>query len=663
MTNDQKVLLRAKRAFQNGEPFDESLVRPVILESWKRSKAFGVNMNHADTRVLSAEMLGQRRRARNVFCDIAFPFVETLKEFAKDSGFLMMLADEEGYVLLVTGDEDLRKVITEGGGMVEGCNRNERKTGTNGVGTPLEIRQPVQVFNEEHYFEPSCKWCCSGAPIFRPDGGLAGAFCLVSPIGKAASQTLALAVAVAENITRQMKMKQTNNTLAETQKNLKAIIEANPSGTLLLDYDLKVTQANQRAAELLGVEFDKLFGTSFRSLIGEKALREADIRQGISDRRISVERDGSSRHLSMTIQRTAESTYVATVETTETLHRKVNRVIGSDARFHFSDIIGCSAALQSAVELAQVAAGNDSNVLLKGESGTGKELFAQAIHNASRRRRGPFVAINCGALPKSLIESELFGYEGGSFTGARRDGRAGKFELANGGTIFLDEIGDMPFEVQVHLLRVLQTREVSRIGSSKTIEVDVRVISATNQNLTESIARNSFRSDLYYRLNVFDIQIPPLRERDQDVSVLADYFFRKYTADLPEPKAVCFAPEVYSLLEQYEWPGNIRELENAVERAVYLRKSGVIGRECFPQLLPGSTPAHAPAQGPGSPGLFRREDAKVAMEGRERQQIIRALSVCGGNVTKTADLLGVNRRTIYRKISRYEIDANSFGSG
>jgi PAS domain S-box-containing protein len=662
MTNEQQALLRAKKAFLNGRPFDAGVVRPVILESWKRSKAFGVDMNHADTRVLSAQELLRRRRERSVFCDIALPFVETLKEFAKDSGFLMMIGDEEGYVLQVTGDEDLRKVVTEGGGMGEGCNRNERKTGTNGVGTPLEVRQPVQVFNEEHYFEPSCKWCCSGAPIFRPNGDLAGVFCLVSPIEKAASQTLALAVAVAENITRQMKMKETNNALGDTQKNLKAIIEANPSGTLLLNYDLKVTQVNQRAAELLGVELEKLIGSSFRSLIGEKALLEADIRQGIADRRINVERDGSSRHLSMTIHRTAENTYVATIETTETLHRKVNRVIGSDARFHFSDIIGRSAALQSAVELAQVAAGNDSNVLLKGESGTGKELFAQAIHNASRRRRGPFVAINCGALPKSLIESELFGYEGGSFTGARRDGRAGKFELANGGTIFLDEIGDMPFEVQVHLLRVLQTREVSRIGSSKTIEVDVRVISATNQNLTESIARNSFRSDLYYRLNVFDIQIPSLRERDQDVSVLADYFFRKYTADLPEPKAVCFAPEVYTLLEHYDWPGNIRELENAVERAVYLRKSGVIGRECFQQLLPERARQPGLSSGHGNWEQFRRSDAKTAMQGRERQQIIKALSVCGGNVTKTADLLGVNRRTIYRKIDRYEIDARSLNN-
>lgn len=242
--------------------------------------------------------------------------------------------------------------------------------------------------------------------------------------------------------------------------------------------------------------------------------------------------------------------------------------------------------MKAALRLGQIAAQTPSNVLITGESGTGKELFAQAIHNASDRRNGPFVAINCGALPKSLIESELFGYEGGTFTGARREGCAGKFELANGGTIFLDEIGDMPFDVQVALLRVLQSHEVSRLGSSKTIKVDVRVISATNKDLLAAIDNNQFRSDLYYRLNVFGIAIPPLRERAGDVRLLADYFLQKYTSFSGHCLSG-FTEAAYALLEEYEWRGNIRELENAVERAVYLTSEGRIGAECFPSLQGG----------------------------------------------------------------------------
>lgn len=661
---DQEKILAAKRAFQQGEPFDPSVVRPAILESWKRSRSFGVRMDTQPPQILSQEELTQRCRQRREFCDVALPFVESLREFATGAGFVMTICDEEGYVLQVTGDEDLQQII-RAGGMVEGCNRGERRIGTNGVGTPVETGQPVQVFSEEHYFGPSRRWGCTGAPIFRPDGAVAGGVCLISPYEKVGAQTLALAVSVAENIRRQMKMRETFETLDHLQRNLSVIIETWPSGILLLDRDLKVVQANAGAARLLRLTREALKGAAFFELIGRRALREAEVRRGVTDRLVTIEREGRSLSLSFSIQRADAGSCVVMFETAETLHRKVSRIVGSDARFRFDDIIGGSPALRDAVELARVAAGNHSNVLLSGESGTGKELFAQAIHNASARRREPFVAINCGALPKSLIESELFGYEGGSFTGASRDGRAGKFELANGGTIFLDEIGDMPFDVQVSLLRVLQTREVSRIGSSKTVKVDVRVISATNQNLIRAIDRNEFRSDLYYRLNVFDIRIPPLRDRQGDIVSLSNYFFQKYASDLPQSRVTGISPEAYAFLCRYHWPGNVRELENAVERAIYLAKSDQLGPECFPEhiraaALGGGAEERGEDPGRTEPGVPPAVRSGCSLREAELRQIRSALSASGGNVTRAGNLLGLSRRTVYRKMERYGLDIAHF---
>lgn len=225
--------------------------------------------------------------------------------------------------------------------------------------------------------------------------------------------------------------------------------------------------------------------------------------------------------------------------------------------------------------MAKLAASSVSTVLLNGESGTGKELFAQAIHNASSRRRGPFIAINCGALPRDLIESELFGYDEGAFTGARKGGQLGKFEFANGGTIFLDEIGDMPLETQVKLLRVLQERQITRLGGHKAIPVDIRVIAATNRNLEQLVEQGNFRSDLFYRLNVMSITIPPLRERAEDTVLLTQNMLRKISKKLNK-KIVRISTGFFQSIRNYSWPGNVRQLENVLERCINLVDDGVL---------------------------------------------------------------------------------------
>lgn len=319
--------------------------------------------------------------------------------------------------------------------------------------------------------------------------------------------------------------------------------------------------------------------------------------------------------------------------------RKANR-----AKYSFSEIIGVSEELFGVKELAQKAAECSSNVLILGESGTGKEIFAHAIHMGSDRAMYPLIKINCAAIPNELLESELFGYAEGAFTGAKKGGRAGKFELAQGGTVFLDEIGDMPMQMQAKLLRVLQEREVEPIGSNQCREIDVRIIAATNQNLEELVHQGKFREDLYYRLNVFTFTIPPLRERPEDIKVTALHLLSKISLQMSK-RVSNISAKALSYLENYHWPGNVRELYNVLERAVSLVDAGEIIQ---PEQLP-----------PKITGLRQANKAlslQEAVEKAEREVIINALKVTDGNKTRTCMLLNVSRSTLYERINKYGIN-------
>jgi len=278
---------------------------------------------------------------------------------------------------------------------------------------------------------------------------------------------------------------------------------------------------------------------------------------------------------------------VAVLREFKAVRQLVHRMVGARAKFTFDDLIGKNAAYLKTVQLAKMAANSSSTVLLLGESGTGKEVFAQAIHNAGDRRNEPFIAINCAALPRELIGSELFGYSEGAFTGAKRGGSPGKFELADGGTIFLDEIGEMPLEMQVNLLRVLQEKTLMRIGGDQVITVDVRVIAATNKDLLQAAQQNTFRSDLYYRLNVININMVPLRRRKDDILPLTSFFVEKINQRLSK-EAYVIHPETLDILQRYHWPGNVRELENIVERAINVAQTDTLTPDTLPQemLLP-----------------------------------------------------------------------------
>ncbi|GGK32388.1 sigma-54-dependent Fis family transcriptional regulator [Caldalkalibacillus thermarum] len=325
----------------------------------------------------------------------------------------------------------------------------------------------------------------------------------------------------------------------------------------------------------------------------------------------------------------------------------------------FSRIKGKSRAIQEAIQLAMKVAKTDATVLITGESGVGKELFARAIHEASLRHHKPFVPINCGAIPLALFESELFGYEAGAFTGATKEGKKGKIELANGGTLFLDEVGELPMEMQVKLLRVLQEREVYRIGGTKPIPVNIRVLAASNRNLEQMVAEGSFREDLYYRLNVVSLSIPPLRERLEDIPELVQMFVNEFAAKYQKPTP-SLDSQVIALFLQYHWPGNIRQLRNVVERLIILTDGNQINQEDVRRLFPvAETKAGRPSALVTKPmthlATVNQHPLQAEKAALEKQRIEQALQETYGNKSAAAKKLGISRATLYKKLKAYGI--------
>ena len=344
------------------------------------------------------------------------------------------------------------------------------------------------------------------------------------------------------------------------------------------------------------------------------------------------------------------------IERLHTINDHLEQELSGDLRLppSFNVLIGNSRKFRGQLSLAWRIAGTDSSVLIIGESGTGKELIARAIHDASKRSDRPYVPINCSAIPENLLESELFGYEGGSFTDARKSGKAGKIELADGGTLFLDEIGDLPLFMQPRLLRFLQEKECERIGSVRPKHVNVRVIAATNRDLEDMVNKGQFRKDFYYRINTFTLSIPPLRERKLDIIALIDHYLEEYNKKYD--KAASFSNECLQMFLEYGWPGNVRELQHVIEHAVVLSNSRVIAVSDLPSYfltLAGkalSNPREIPINEAAC------NDLHEAISQVEKRAILKALHECGGNKSKAIVSLGISRRSFYYKLRKYHIN-------
>lgn len=444
------------------------------------------------------------------------------------------------------------------------------------------------------------------------------------------------------------------DTIAELtikEEETRKIINGLDDGIICIDDRERVKFANLKAQKDLKITESDIINKSLKDILPGIDIEFDNVNP--QEKRISVKNKKKSfiiKSMPVIIDGKKASNILEIHKTSE-LVRNAYKLIEVQNPICFNSIIGDSAEIVRVKDMAHQISGSNSTVLLRGESGTGKELFARAIHYSSSRSHSPFVAINCASIPENLLESELFGYEGGAFTSARKEGQMGKFELANGGTLFLDEIGDLPLHLQPKLLRVLQDQAFMRIGGRELISVNFRLIAATNRDLEKMIDEEQFRDDLYYRLNVIPIHIPPLRNRGEDILILSDYLLQKYCCKLEKPKKV-FSDEVKETFLKYKWPGNIRELENVVEYSVNVTKSETISFDNLPTTLKELI---SDCKTLKSKPYRTLKDSVELYE----KEILESMLLEYGDSTQAkqeiSDILDINLSTLYRKLIRYNL--------
>lgn len=644
--------------------------RDFVLDSWLRSRHYGVDPYRVEPKRVSSKGLQSILASHSELIRIGLPVIENLYSIIEGSRSIIILSDEKGIILTSVGDAE----ALEGNLAYEcGVEYSEKTVGTNGVGTALYLDAPVQIWAEEHYARRNHGLSCSAAPIHNPAGRTIGCLNLSCLWDQVHTHTLGMVKAAASSIEQQLKIESALKNKVALLQEKQGIFELIQDGLLTIDRNLKVTDMNEQARRILGLAGDGGKVASGAVAIAEHIIGGIDFRGIVTSGRRVQEREATLRLAGGTVVHCLFSTspistsegMVITLREAGSVRKMVNRYVGSKAVFSFDDIIGNSPQLLESVRLARIAGESSTNTLILGESGTGKEMFAQAIHNYGERRNGPFVAVNCGALPRELLQSELFGYAQGAFTGASRQGSPGKFELADGGTIFLDEIGEMPLSAQVNLLRVVERKEVVRVGGKYARSVDVRIIAATNSRLMERISEKTFREDLYYRLNVLTVNLPPLRLRRGDLGLLVEHFLGKVCRGLDRDKPVLDLG-VMDVLSSYRWPGNIRQLENVVERAVHICQEGVVrvadlGRELVDSMSAPLPREHSVCwsceggtQRPAQPLKPRR-----SLKNSEYLTIVEVLNEHRGNIRRSAEALGIARSTLYEKLRRFQIDINA----
>ena len=619
MEFDRRLAL-ARHLFEDGKDVPQQLVSDAVVRSWARSRSNGLVVS--DRALFNAVSVGDRRRVQErnrVLLDHAEPEMQRLFGVIENANWMVACVDERGFVVRSMGESnpacrDLGNVFRPG------VNVGEHAAGTTGPGCALADGRLTAICGSEHFLEEARPFSCAAAPIFDPTGQVIGALDASRlhdgrPIG--VLEAIALAARSIEN-----RMVSALGGAFRLSIHYSAELSGSSlRGLLSFSEDGLLLGANPAARQML--DLARLPQWTFEHLFGESFSRMADRLRRAKGEPMLVEASNGLR-----LQARVDPARFA---------GETSRSVLMPAGAQLPAAMHIDPTVAPLLSMARRAFFHDVPILVNGETGTGKEMLAQALHAEGPRRNGPFVAVNCSSIPASLIESELFGYEPGAFTGARRGGMAGKFEQANRGTLFLDEIGDMPLEMQARLLRVLQEQQLTRLGGSQNIQLQFSLICATHRDLAERVTQGIFREDLYYRINGLRVELPPLRQRT-DIDALVDSLL---TLEAGARKAPRLSAQARQVLREHQWPGNVRELRHALRLGIALCEQDVIEIEHLPAAL-------GAARQPAAASL-----ASGSLEQAEHEAVRLALARHAGNVSATARTLGIARATLYRKLKQF----------
>jgi len=619
-------------------------MKNYVRNSYKRCSNYDIDEDMIiSKKIITGEELNKVIFRNIQFMAIAKPFMDQLYDFVKGSQFLVILTDRDGCILSIVGDEEILEKASSYR-MEIGAYMSEEAIGTNAMGTSIAEDMPVQISGKEHFINAYHTWTCSGAPIHNEKGEIVASLDLTGNCKLVHSHTLGMVVAAAKSIESSIRLESKNQLLKKNNLLVDSLINSIQEGILFCDLEGNILISNRQASSMFGYSKNLFASMCIKNIMSswDDVKNHCLKLEELNNEDVMVIAKTNKLYFNLNAYPVIENEEVygviLTFNDVKKVRKLANKIFGRKAIYTFDKIIGDSQKMDGFITFAKKISDSKSTILITGESGTGKEVFAQAIQNYSPRKKEAFVVINCGAIPRNLIESELFGYEEGAFTGAKRGGQVGKFEIADGGTIFLDEIGEMPLEMQTKLLRAIEEGTIIRVGGNETIPVDVRIIAATNKNLRNEVAKGNFRHDLYYRLNVIPMELPSLRERSEDIPLLANYFMKKISRSINK-KPIIIDDASMEVIKNYSWPGNVRELENFIELSINKEKLSI-------ELLKNEV-------------RIKEHSCEsinfVSLEEKECEYIRKVLIKEDFNITNTAKLLGIGRNTLYRKLEKHLI--------
>jgi len=641
-----------------------AVLNSAIVKSWRRcleDYALDPASVHPAP-VVDAHVLKDLREQHAELVQIASAEIDWLYEHIAGSGYALLLTDASGIILYEKSDPTLARTF-HSAGLLVGADWSEPSQGTNGMGTCIAEQRAVTVHLDEHFHGCHIGLSCSAAPIRDPSGSLLAVLDASTMDARdtrvSQAHTMALVNLSARLIEKCVFLRHFRETTVLRFHARPELVNLQHDGALALSGDATIISADGTALRLLGArDRNELIGRRIEEVFD---LRYDDILAAQSASRgglLTVRDTFLGRRFFASVGQDTVAARPMTHVTRSLAPQSVLQVAASARKttLELEELAGDDPQMLRNVRSARRVASSQVPVMIQGPTGAGKEAFARALHAASGRADKPFVALNCAAIPESLIESELFGYRPGAFTGARKEGMKGKILQSSGGTLFLDEIGDMPLQLQTRLLRVLEEQEVVPLGAETPVKVDLRVICASHQNLRAMIARGTFREDLYYRLNGITFELPPLAQRKDKERLIRDFL----AAETSDGRPAAIEMDAFQCLLSYAWPGNIRELRNVIRTALAICDGGVVRLSDLPSevrehVSAKSTPAPETSARPSPDDQTSAQSAATpagAFEAAEREVLLRAIRECGGNMSHAAKALGISRNTLYRRCKR-----------